>query len=359
MQFEGRRERHEGKALAGVGRRGSVGVLGRHSQVCVVLTRATAVLFSGLVLASCGGGGSGGPAVIRVGAYGITKGTIDHWARAIERGATIGEFGQQKQGTARLQAAASLIAIDWLRGEAATRRLKPSDATVEHALAERREANGSAEFAQSLRTSGQNEADVKLEVEAELAANGLRQRAVRESALVSEAEIARYYNSHPDMFSTQEQRDVELIEGLPSSAAARSLVGRLGTGQAFSRRAIKERLMSNRDSPSNPKDIKDVGDAIFAARQGVPSRPMSLNHQWAVFVVRRIQHSHLVALAKVRGAIASRLAALHRSQALSRFASSYRARWTTRTSCAPGYVVAGCARYKGPVSADQGPFSGG
>lgn len=318
-----------------------------------------AVLSSAAGLLACGGSGAESAPVAHVGKFAISNSQVDRWARALQRGAGAG-LAAHAEGSPSQRALAGLIAADWLRGEAAARNLTPAASTVERALAERREANGTAEFEQSLHASGQNEADVKLEIEAELAAVALRREALGEVPEVTQKEVAAYFATHRKLFRAPEKRFVQLIEDLPSPAAAISLVGRIGTGAAFAKRAIPEELLTVPEGgPKKPRDIEDISDAIFAAPQGVLSKPWSLNHHWAIFIVRKIVPSRLMPLAAARATILKRLAAQHRALALERFANAYRRRWTEKTTCSPGYVVVGCADYTGPIPVERGPFSAG
>jgi len=243
-----------------------------------------------------------------------------------------------------------LISAEWLRAEAARQGLAPSAAAVSGALSERREANGGAEFGHSLRMSGQTVADVELEIEAELAASAIRHKVAGEAPEVTQAQVVDYYRSHRHEFRLPEVRAVDLVENLPSAADATALVKRVGIGRAFASKALHEKLQRNRGGSTGTSDIESVTDAIFVAAPGVASRPMSLNHRWTVFVVRKITPASFESLATVRPMIVRRLAARHRAQAVSGFASEFRRRWTTRTRCRVGYVVQGCIEYRGVVN---------
>jgi foldase protein PrsA len=297
------------------------------------------------------------PAAVRVGDAPIGKATVDRWSRAIERGAALESLHDDRSGTPRERALVFLISTDWLRGEAAAQRVSPSNDAVEHALAERREANGAAEFQKSLRASGQTVDDVMLEIEADLAAAAIRRNVLSRSPAVTEAEIVDYYRSHRRLFRNPEIRTAELVENLASPAAATALVNRIGIGPRFSKKALHEELQIEAGVRLE-SDIEHVTHAIFAAKPGVASRPMSLNGRWTVFVVRKITPASFKPLRSVRAAIAARLAARHRGMTLTAFTDAYRARWTAKTSCRAGYVVQGCAQHRGPVRPQPDPFPG-
>lgn len=249
-----------------------------------------------------------------------------------------------------------LISVTWLRGEAAMQGVSPSEGAVNRALDERREANGVAEFQHSLSGSGRTVDDVKLEVEAKLAAAAIRQRVLRSTA-VAESEVVDYYKRHRAQFREPELRTVDLVEGLPTPAVATALVRRIGTGAKFAKKAFHEVLEIEPNVRLSP-DSERVTRAIFASKPGVVSRPMSLNRHWTIFVVRKITPASFRPLSKVHATIAARLATAHRRAALDAFTKAFRSRWTAKTNCGPGYVVQGCVQYKGPRRTQPSPFAG-
>ncbi len=325
---------------------------GRHSVGRSTGVVALAVLLAVLTtvgLSSCGSA-AGGPVAMRVGGSATSSATVDRWARAIERGDAVGGFENETHGTARQRALAALIAAEWLRGQAAAEGVAPSAAVVARALSERRAANGSGEFAQSLHASGRTIADVELEIEAELAAAAIHQKLMARIAPVTQAEVADYYKRHQGRFRIPEVRVVDLVENLPSRAAAAALVSRIGIGPRFTARANHERLLRGYESiPGTPPDIVRVAHAIFAAPRGVASAPTRLSRHWIVFVVRSVASPSFEPLSKARPRIVALLEASHRSETAATFAAEFRRRWTARTSCGAGYVVPGCVQYTGPL----------
>jgi foldase protein PrsA len=314
------------------------------------------LLWPVLVVIGCGGNPAS-PTVVRVGDAAITKEAVGHWARTIAHGVVPGGMRNESRGTPMQRALAFLISSASLRGEAAVQGVSPSSGAVTAALANRREANGAAEFEQSLHASGQTLDDVKLEVETELASAAVRKKALARAPAVSEADVHDFYRSHHRLFLIPEKRKVELLENLSSPAAARALVSRIGIGAAFSKKALHEELQINRGERLQP-DIEHATHAAFRAPVGVVSEPVSLNNHWAVFVVRKITPASFKPLVRVRLAIEEHLTAEHRAATLATFTAAYRKRWTAKTNCHPGYVVQGCAQYTGPRQPEPNPFPG-
>jgi hypothetical protein len=350
VQGIGVNERHSARNLQD----GSSAVRWKPCRAAVGLAVVFAVL--ALSLSACGGG-SGGPAVVHVGSAAIGKASVEHWMRVIERGGDFEGLAIDPNGTPRQRALAFLISSRWLDGEAARQGLSISGEAVDRAMSERKAADGSDEFQRGLDETGQSIDDVRLEIKSELEAAAINRELAVRAGRLAEPEIVSYYQSHRTLFSHHEVRNVELIEKLPSPSAARALVSRIGTGKRFSAKAFHEALARAVGAKPSPPERESVTNAIFVARQGVPSRPMRLGGAWTVFIVRKIIPGALKPLEDVRGEVVERLAAIRLGRIKAAFQADYRRRWITQTRCGPGYVVQGCARYAGLAEAPENPLA--
>ncbi len=315
----------------------------------------TILALSAVGLTACGAG-SVGPAVVHVGTTSIGKTDVEHWARVVQRGGGFQQLRAGQQGTPRQRALGMLISADWINAEAARQGVAPSGEEVSSAMTERREANGASEFQAALHAAGQTVDDVKLEAKTELAASAIGGKLAKQATQITEPQIISFYARNHRLFIKPEERYAELIEHLPSPSAALALVRRIGTGSGFKKRALKEAVSRAPNGGPSPGDIKNVSDAIFAARQGVVSAPTRLNRDWTVFIVRKITPARLKPLATVRREVVRRLIALRHRQITTSFEKEYKARWTARTNCSPGYVVQKCAQYTGPQAPEESPF---
>jgi hypothetical protein len=330
----------------------------------VTRARATMCVTVGAVmLAADGSAGCGsssqGPVVARVGAVSIGKDAVDHWAQAIRKGGLLGGHGEGLRGSPRDRALSFLISSAWLAGEAKREGIAITDGSVERAVAERRDANGDQSFKEGLSATGQTVDDVRLEVRVEIETAALRRNLAHSMAPVAQADVVGFYRSSPQLFRIPEKRIVDLIERLPSPAAAESLVARIGVGERFARMAYHETLTRNANEMSGNYEKALLIRAIFAARRGVLSVPMRLSRDWTVFVVRKIMPALIKPLAAVRREVVSRLTGIRRRRLAIVRDAEYDARWSARTSCRAGYAVQGCAQYRGAgVDERGGPFSG-
>jgi hypothetical protein len=304
-------------------------------------------------LAGCGGT-AGSSVVVRVGNHPITKTTVEHWVSVIKRGGTFSGFrGPPPSGTPHRRALAFLISSTWLIAEAASKGVSAPGEVIDAALTERQ--HGGGEFAKRLRATGQTITDIKLEMRAELAIEAIRKKLAAEARRVGRPEVVRFYRQHSSLFRAPESRDVE-VAGAASSAAAKALVRRVGAGDGFARVANRKTILPIPYVQRTPEEAS-VARAMFAARPGVVSEPMTIDHNWIVFVVRKIMPSRLKPLASARGEVIEQLARLREQALAQRFDREYRARWVAKTKCEPGYVVPGCARSAAALGAYEDPFS--
>jgi PPIC-type PPIASE domain len=317
----------------------------------------------GLALAAVAGSGCGStprPVVVHVGSVAIERSTVDRWAKAIGLGGAGTASLEGAGGTPREKALGALISANWLIAEATRQGLAPSDHAVDHELDERIEltANGKHEFESELASTGQTLDDVRLEIRAALAAAKLRESLSRHVPAVTQSEIASYYRRNLASFRNPDRREVDLIEALPSRAAAVALGRRLGAGARFTKRAIRELVA--RQTPSEAAHLGNhlLVQAIFATPPGKIGGPVSFDQLWVILVVRKVVPSSIKPLTEVKAEISKRLSDERRRLALASFIDSYRKRWTARTSCSPGFVVQKCSQYRGPLKSEGNPLLG-
>lgn len=315
-------------------------------------TSAVAATLCAVGLTACGD--TPESTVVRVGAVAFTKAAVNHWTSVFERGGPLGGFrGKPLRGTTRQRAVALLISSEWLTDAARSVGTPVSEATVDEALSEREQA---AEFKRRLRAVGETLTDVRRELRAEIAVEAVREELASQAHRFTQPDVAEFFRDHRDLFRTPEIRVTDLVENLASASAATALVRRIGTGHRFRAMAFHEQVTHTPGFMTTPEK-KLVVNAIFAARPGHVSRPMLINHNWTVFVVRKIVPPRLEPLAAVRGAVATRLDVMRQREIARRFDREYRERWAAKTSCRAGYLAPGCPQFDGRLGAYEDPFS--
>jgi hypothetical protein len=304
-------------------------------------------------LTACGGI-PGSTIVVRVGNQAISEATVEDWTRVVERGGAFSGSRGTPEGTARQRAIALLISSNWLIGEAARQGVTVTPASVRQALA-RRQGEG-RESQKRLHATGQTLAGLEFETRAELAAEAVLGKLAKRAESVPEQDVREYYEHNLASFHTPEVRITDLIEAIPSRAAAAALARRIGTARRFPRTPWHEYVTKTPNFTGTPQKAELVS-AIFAARPGAISRPMMIDDTWAIFVVRNVLPPVPRRLAQVRAEILKRLRATRRRELKARYDSEYVKLWRSRTTCRSGYVAPGCPQLGGSLEAYEDPFS--
>jgi hypothetical protein len=311
-------------------------------------------------MAGCGNGGSS-PVVVRVGAIAIDRATVDHWARAIALGSTVEGVTGRSNSTPREKALEFLVSANWAIGEAAERGLRVSDNALARGLKERVDAapNGRNEFEEEITATGQTLADVTLEVKDSLALAALRESLSRSVPPVTQAQVADYYTHHLQSFRIPDRRVVDLIEEIPGHAQAVDLGKRLGPGERFRKRAIRELVPRQTPYEDAHRENGRMVQAIFATRLGRVGGPVVYHGRWVLLVVRKLVPGSIRPLGEVGAQISDHLSEERHRRALASFLEAFRREWTAKTSCEPGFVVQKCSEYRGQLVSEGNPLEGG
>jgi hypothetical protein len=297
--------------------------------------------------------------VVNIGRTQIDRSTVRHWARALELDGPVLP-AQDPEGRGRIrQALDFLISSNWLIGEAAREGAMIGKDAVDRGVAQLRESipGGAQAFAASLEGERRTLRDVEFEIRVKLATAAIRGVLAKNYGHVSEMTIRRNYKVHKARYRIPEYRQIDIVEHLPSAAAARRLAARLGTGSAFAAQAYDETRRRPRTFDLSTEKGR-LERAIFRAGAGVLVGPLKLADAWVLFVVRRVQAPTVRPLASVRETIAQELSGRTRAREAKVFFDRYRRRWRAITRCRPGYVTSLCSEYRGAPLPESNPFAG-
>jgi hypothetical protein len=257
-----------------------------------------------------------------------------------------------------VRAESYLIRALWLEGEAALEGVTPTESETGAWLARRRAAfeGGAPEYAGFLRARGASEGDVAFEGRAALAAARLRRRLVASTPRASEAAVAGYYSRHRGLFVVPERREVMVVNRKSEPKATR-LRRALLAGEPFERVGEMWVLWRTHDASvggfREQRERRRFEDAIFAARPDVVSGTVKKANDYYLFEVRRITPGRQRSLWEVRRVIETRLARERQARALETFVGAWRRRWTAKTTCAVGFITAGCNGHETAGAGDE------
>jgi foldase protein PrsA len=361
------------------------------------ITALGAIFFAVAVLSACGGDSVPSNAVVSVDGKSITKTTFNHWlaVAAASSGVSTGNHElvipdppSYKACIARLRAGAPklpkgeppltekqlkgqceeqykslsqevlgfLISSNWVIGEAESLGVKVSDAEVKKQFEKIKSQQfpKPAEFEKFLKSSGQTVSDLLLRVKLNLLSSKIQQKIVKEKSKVTQAQIAKYYAENPKRFGSPEKRNL-LIILTKTEAQANKAKQEIESGKSFSSvaKAVSIDPTSKAAGGSLPgvvkgQEEKTLDTAIFAAKKSVLVGPVKTPFGYYIFQVTSITPGSQQTLAQAQASIKSQLTATQQQAALASFVKTFKKKWTSKTICRTGYVVADCKTYVAP-----------
>jgi hypothetical protein len=179
----------------------------------------------------------------------------------------------------------------------------------------------------------------------------IRRAAESRARPVGGAEVASYYLRHRDeLFAlVPPRRDVAIARTM-TIAVAKRVRRELQAGASFAR-VVEEPDVGEADFGSeglvlalrpNTYGEPQLNKAIFAATRGTLVGPVGTSFGYFVFRVTGLRPGRYRPLRAVSPMIRRRLKREARKQAIAAFTTMWQSRWTSRTECAPSYVVRGC-----------------
>jgi foldase protein PrsA len=350
-------------------------------------------LFAVVAFAACGG--IPGDAVVSVDGKAIKKTTFNHWlsVAAASTAATTGAKppipepphytacianakaavkpakGQTPPSEAQLKSQCEqeykslqqevlgfLISSEWVLGEASSLGVKVSDTEVKKQFEKikNQQFPKAAEFEKFLKTSGQTVSDLLLRVKLNLLSSKIQQKVVKEKAKVTPAAIQKYYKENPKRFEVAEKRNL-LIILTKTEAAAKKAKQEVESGKSFE--SVAKRVSIDPTSKSTGgklpgvvkgQEEKALDTAVFSASKNVLTGPIKTPFGYYVFEVQGISPGSQQTLKQAEPSIKSQLTATQQQGALSKFVKEFKKKWTAKTECRSGYMVADCKGFKAP-----------
>ncbi len=358
-----------------------------------------AVLFAITGLAACGGGVPGDAVVNVSSSQAITKDAFGHWmsVAASSSSASTGtkpvvpeppnytacishlaattakpEKGQKAPTTAELKTQCEqqykslqqevlgfLISSAWVLGEANSLGIKLSDAEVHKQFEKIKDQQfpKAEEFEKFLASSGQTVSDLLLRVKLNLLSQKIQQKIVKEKSTVTKAQVQKYYNENKSKYGSPEKRNVQIIL-VKTEAQAKAAKKEIESGKEFG--VVAKKVSIDPTSKANGgllegvvkgSEEKELDNAIFSAQVHKLGGPVKTPFGYYIYDVASISPASQESLASSEKTIKQQLEATQQQTALSEFVKEFKKKWTAKTDCRSGYVVADCKQYKAPKAA--------
>jgi len=255
-----------------------------------------------------------------------------------------------------------LISSQWVLGEASSLGVKISDAEVRKEFEKIKKAQfpKSAEFEKFLATSGQSVSDILLRVKLNLLSQKIQKKIVANKSKVTQAQIAKYYSENQSRYGTPEKRAVKIIL-TKTEAQASAAKKEIESGKSFASVAKSDSIdPTSKASGGLLKEVvkgsqeQALDAAIFSAKTSVLGGPVKTPFGYYIYEVVSITPGTSQPLSKEQAAIKQQLISINEQKALSSFVKEFKKKWSAKTECRAGYVVADCKSYKAPKTTSTG-----
>jgi foldase protein PrsA len=272
-----------------------------------------------------------GPAGVRS----VTQTQLDHWTE-IARAAGVGRGPRQ-------QAFRLLLGNTWIEAEAAERGLTVSDERVAREFRSQRRQSFPTrrDFRRFLRESGQTVADILYRVRVDLLSQMIREAVVAPvEASITDAMIDARVAELGDR-RIPERRDVRLLLTKRRSEAvlAKRALRAGATWKSVARRYARGGRPRTLERGLERRGLeRGLAGAVFRARPRRIVGPVRTALGYYVFRVVRIHPPRELPEARLRELARDVLVAEGQERALEEFTISFRAKWRSRTVCAPRYA---------------------
>ena len=257
---------------------------------------------------------------------------------------------KQQYEQLRNQVLQLLISFQWLQGEAKAQGITVTDAEVKKSFDTQKKQSfpKDADYQKFLKDSGQSEADILLQVKADLLASKIRDKVVKGKDQVSDAQIQDFYNKNKARFAQPERRDLNVVL-TKTKAKADAAMKALKSGQSFKTVAKKYSIDEASKAqggklPAQAKGTleKQLDAAVFSAKKNKLTGPIKTQFGYYVFDVTKITPASQQSLDQAKATIKQTLQSQNQQKALEAFSKDYADRWKQKTDCRQGYVIQQC-----------------
>ncbi len=243
-----------------------------------------------------------------------------------------------------------LISFEWLEGEADEQGIKVTDAEVKKSFDQQKKQSfpKDADYQKFLKDSGQSEADILLQVKADLLKTKITEKITKGKDKVTDAQIEKFYNENKERFAQPERRDIRVVL-TKGEAKAQQARRALQSGQDW--KTVSKQFSIDEASkaqggklPAQAKGTleKQLDEAVFSAKKGKLSGPVKTQFGFYVFEVTKVTPASQQTLAQAKETIRQTLQSQNQQDAIKKFSDEYTKRWKEKTDCREGFVIQQC-----------------
>jgi foldase protein PrsA len=294
--------------------------------------------------------------------------TVDQFNNALEQTAlgqglqAVPKPSDPQYATLKDSAMANLLTSQWIAGEAADRGITASDTDVDNWI--KQNIGGPSEFKKAAQQAGFTTDEAREQARVIVMSQELQKEVIPTKApTVPEELIHNFYEANKSQFTQPETRDVReivnkdkakveqakaILEKDDSPASWKKVAAKYSTDKATkSNGGLRQGVATGQSEP-------ELDQQISTAPTGELVGPFQGQAGWYVIEVEKVTPESVTPLSKLESQIRQQLAQGEQQQIASAAQKTITDKWTARTFCAAGYVVAQCANYTPPEQATEG-----
>ncbi|MDO9357191.1 MAG: peptidyl-prolyl cis-trans isomerase [Solirubrobacteraceae bacterium] len=238
-----------------------------------------------------------------------------------------------------------LTTLNWVKGEADRRGIKFRKAEVQNALNSiiTQQFQGQEGYKTFLKQLGYTQADVDLNVIADLGQKKIVADLQKETKEPTDADVKAYFEQKKKTYVQPETRDLRLIKA-KDEATAKLAKADLEAGKSWTATAAKY----STDAASKDQGGKvlattadqqppEFGANVFKAKKNELLGPIKTSLGWYVVKIQNITAEKQPVYAELKDQLKQSLATENQQKSVDNFRKLFNERWTGRTVCASGY----------------------
>ncbi len=265
--------------------------------------------------------------------------------------------GSKKAKELQKNAIGELLNVAWITGTAEELGVKVTNKEIETELAKVKKESFKTEkaFQEFLKSSKLTTEDVHQLLELQLLQKKIEEKVKKETPELTEAELQDYYEAEKaTQFTKKPTRDVRVIvnEDKKEVEAAKKALEADNSAASW-KKVTKKYSPTTASQGGLQKEISEefltgpLKKDIFKSQTGELIGPVKQEKTYLLLEVVKLHPEKTQSLKEVEATIKSTLGQERQQKFFSEWVTAFQEKWTSRTHCAPGYVIEQCANYKG------------
>jgi parvulin-like peptidyl-prolyl isomerase len=275
--------------------------------------------------------------------------------------------GDDKYEELKKTALGEIFDAIWIQGEAAEMgfSVTPQEVSQELEKLKKQAFKTEKQYQEFLKEANFTKEDVNQRVTIQILSGKIQEAVTEEAPIPSSSEVEDYYEAaKASQFTTPETRDIRVVKNKDKAKVEEAKAALEKDDSVGSWTKVAKKYSTDPATKGSGGLQAAVGEAqlgeplgaeVFAADQGEIEGPVQEAQGYTVFEVMKVTPEKVQSLEEAKSQISAQLAEQAKQKNFSNFLRSYGSTWTSRTFCAPGYVIERCSNFKGTGRSPEAP----